>query len=245
MPAPAPFAQAGSSGRPAAAAFYKAPRGSLLYDWTGFYVGAEGGYAFDRSSGTLATATGAALTSYNYDAVGPFSGPFLGANYQLGRLVLGAEGDWMWANLIGSSEDGSPYTLPAGAFPGGPFTVSTTMKDYGSIRGRIGISFNRFMAYATGGWAFGNPSIAYALAGSAPFLTHGGYSYGWTAGAGIDYAFTDHVFGRVEYRYTSLETSAFVNAASNVADAGTKVPINDFRAGLAYKFGPGPIFAAN
>jgi hypothetical protein len=58
---------------------------------------------------------------------------------------------------------------------------------------------------------------------------------GWTAGVG-DYAFRDSVFGRIEYRYTNLATAGFLNAATNSAEAPNRVPANDLRAGLAYKF---------
>ena len=101
----------------------------------------------------------------------------------------------------------------------------------------LGIAFDRFLVFGTGGWAWGNPSTSYALTGVAPFVTNGGNSTGWTVGAGVDYAFTDSVFGRIEYRYTNLGTSGFVSVATNSADAGNRVPISDLRAGIAYKFG--------
>jgi opacity protein-like surface antigen len=50
--------------------------------------------------------------------------------------------------------------------------------------------------------------------------------------------FTDYVFGRIEYRYTDLRTSGFVNVAADAADTANRVPINDLRVGIAYKFGP-------
>ena len=61
--------------------------------------------------------------------------------------------------------------------------------------------------------------MSYALTGAAPFVNHGGSSTGWTAGAGVDYAFTESVFGRIEYRYTSFATSGFVSVATNSAEA--------------------------
>ena len=62
-------------------------------------------------------------------------------------------------------------------------------------------------------------------------------STGWTAGLGVDYAFTDSVVGRIEYRYTSLETSGFVSTATNTAAASDRLPISDLRTGIAYKIG--------
>jgi outer membrane immunogenic protein len=60
---------------------------------------------------------------------------------------------------------------------------------------------------------------------------------GWTAGAGIEYAFPSNLLGRVEYRYTGLGTVTFVDTVNNSSDLGNKVTISDIRAGLAFKFG--------
>jgi outer membrane immunogenic protein len=171
---------------------------------------------------------------YDYSVTGPFAGIFVGGNYQVDRFVLGIEGDWQGSNLTGSNQSLAPLGA-TGALPGGPFTVSTTTKDYGSIRGRFAVAFDRFLVFGTGGWAVGNPSTAFALTGAAPFVTTSGKSDGWTAGAGVEYAITDTILGRIEYRYTNLEASGFVNAPTTAADAGTSTPISDFRVGFAYK----------
>ena len=146
----------------------------------------------------------------------------MGAGYQFNRFVVGAEGDWQGANLIGNSQAPSSFGLAAGTFPGGAFTISTTIKDYGSIRGRLGVAFDRFVIFGTAGWAWGNPSNAYALYGAPPFFTRSGYSFGWTVGAGIEYAFTNNVFGRIEYRYTNLGTSSFVSPLTIRLTAGVE-----------------------
>jgi opacity protein-like surface antigen/outer membrane receptor protein involved in Fe transport len=211
-----------------------APLARSPYTWTGFYIGADGGYGWQRSTGTLTTTAEPVLTSYDYRGTGPFAGGFVGGNYQINWLVLGVETDWQWSNLTGNSQ--SLAELGAtGALPAGPFTVSTTTKDYGSIRGRLGVAFDRVLVFGTGGWATGNPSTAFALVGAAPFATTDAKSNGWSAGAGIEYALTDTVLARIEYRYTSLEASGFGNAMTDCADAGTRAPISDLRAGIAYK----------
>ena len=84
-----------------------------------------------------------------------------------------------------------------GSFPGGPFTISTTVKDYAAVRGRLGFALDRFLVFGTSGWVWGNPLTSYALTGAAPFVNDGGSSMGWTAGVGIDYAFAGSVFGRM------------------------------------------------
>jgi opacity protein-like surface antigen/outer membrane receptor protein involved in Fe transport len=214
------------------APYYKALPARFPYNWTGFYFGAEGGYGWQRSTGTLAT--GAVSTPYDYSVTGPLAGSFVGWNFQFNRLVLGVEGDWQWSNLTGNSQTLAPLGA-TGALPAGRFTVSTTTKDYGSIRGRLGVTFDRFLIFGTAGWTVGNPSTAFALTGAAPFVSIGGKSNGWTAGGGVEYAITDTILGRIEYRYTNLETMGFVNAPTNSADAGTQAPISDFRVGFAYK----------
>jgi opacity protein-like surface antigen len=223
----------------------RTPGGRYPYNWSGVYVGGDGGFGFVPSSGTLDTATGSLITPYGYRANGPFAGVYTGANYQIGRFVLGAEADWQGANVFGDSQKMAPIGT-VGTLPTGPFTISTTIKHYDSARGRLGYAFDRFLLFGTFGWAWGNPSMAYALTGSAPFFTNNASSAdGWTAGAGIEYAFNDYVFGRVEYRFTDLAMPGFVNVATNSADPGGKVPISDVRAGLAYKFDGIPGFPRN
>jgi opacity protein-like surface antigen/outer membrane receptor protein involved in Fe transport len=230
----APVTGAADVGLPVA----NGPRVRSPYNWTGFYFGADGGFAWQRATGTLTTASGAVLMPYGYSGTGPFAGSFVGGNYQFNRFVLGVEGDWQWSNLTGSNQTLAPLGA-TGALPSGPFTVSPTTRDYGSIRGRLGIAFDRFLVFGTGGWATGNPSTAFALTGAAPFVTTGGKSNGWTAGGGIEYAITDTILGRIEYRHTDLQASGFVNVPANIADGGTRTPISDFRAGFAFKFGGG------
>jgi outer membrane immunogenic protein len=227
---------------PSPALVYKSPPASYAYDWTGFYLGSDGGYGWATPKETLTSAAAIPLTPYSYGVNGPLAGLFIGGNYQFHKFVVGVEGDGPWSNLIGNSQTLAPLGA-AGAFPNGPFAISTTVNDYSSIRGRLGVAFDRCLVFGTGGWAWGNPSTSYALTGAAPFVTNGGNSTGWTAGAGVEYAFTDNVFGRIEYRYTDLRTAGFVNVATNATEAGSNLPISDLRAGIAYKFDGSPVVA--
>ena len=215
---------------------YKSPPGRHTYDWAGIYFGADGGFGWTTFNGTLLDAIGTPLTPFSYRVNGPVAGLFVGGNYQINKVVLGIEGDWQWSNLLGNNQILAPLGA-SGTFPSGRFLVSTTVKDYASVRGRLGLAFDRFLVFGTGGWAWGNPLTSYALVGAAPFFNNSGSSTGWTAGLGVDYAFTDSVVGRIEYRYTSLETLGFVSTATNTAAASDRLAISDLRAGVAYKFG--------
>jgi outer membrane immunogenic protein len=202
------------------------------FSWTGFYIGGDGGFGYATSSGTLADATGLLQVPYSFNVNGPIAGGFVGGNYQIGQLVVGAEADWQWADLTGNSG--------AVAGVGGPFTMASTVKSYGSARGRLGYAVDHWLLFGTAGWAWGTWSTSYASTGAGPFFTNSATSNkGWTAGAGIEYAFTPYLLGRVEYRYTDLGSVTFVDPASNSSELGNKVKISDIRVGLAFKFGGG------
>jgi len=236
-----------------------APRGpgasGYPYNWSGIYVGADGGFGFGPMRGVMTDTTGAPLAAYDNNVSGPFAGGYFGVNYQRGMLVVGLEGDMQRANLTGNNQQQASI-LATGTLPGGPYTIATTVKDYDSLRARVGAAFDRFLVYGTAGVAIGNLATSYGVLGTAapmvgvtvpgagPFASAGSdYSYGWTAGAGLEYAFTDTVLGRAEYRFTDLATSGFVNAVADAADTGHRLPISDFRAGIAYKFRVAPALA--
>lgn len=151
--------------------------------------------------------------------------------------MLGIEADWQAADLNQSGNF---------LFGGVPtYAFGTKVKDYGSVRGRFGLAFDRWMVFGTGGFAWGNWETSYGFIGTPAFVTSDVSSHaGWTAGAGVEYAFADNWLGRVEYRYTDLGRAGFVSAATNSSELGNRVTINDVRVGIAYKFGgPGPVVA--
>lgn len=213
---------------PAPAPVYsKAPMLAPAFSWTGFYIGGDGGYGFATSAGTLVTPVPASVP-YSFNVRGPIAGGFVGGNYQMGLYVFGAEADWQWANLTGNS----------GSVAG--TTIATTVKSYGSARGRLGFAVDHWLFFATAGWAWGSWSTAYGPTGIPALFTNSASSHkGWTAGAGFDYAFTNNLLARVEYRYTDLGTVAAVDPASGSSELGNRVKISDIRAGLAFKFGGG------
>src|SRR5579862_8809417 len=223
-------ALAADLGTPPPAPYYKAPFVAPQFSWTGIYIGGDGGYGWGTSSGTSANSVGTFPVPYSYNVEGPLAGGFVGGNYQINQIVIGAEADWQWANLTGNSG-----TIAA---VGGPYTVSSTVEDYGSLRGRLGFAVDHWLFFGTGGWAWGSWNTSYAFTGTAPFFTNGVNSHsGWTAGAGVEYAFTNNIIGRLEYRYTDLGSANYVDTISNSSELGNKVTINDFRAGLSFKLG--------
>ena len=203
----------------APAAYVPAP----VFSWTGFYLGINGGYEFGQSSWTDAVdpPTG------NFNTSGFLIGGTIGGNYQIGSFVIGVEGDGDWNDANGTT------------FNGGFAVGCTTQSDWlATVRGRAGFAWDRVLFYGTGGGAFGNVRAA---AGTLPFAS--GTQAGWTAGAGIEFAFAPNWTAKVEYLYVNLgnftcpPTSCGGGTFLNPVPDTVTFTENIIRAGINYKFG--------
>ena len=177
-----------------------------VFTWTGFYVGANAGYGWGNVN-----LNGWANNIGNLD--GFVGGGQIGYNYQMGQFVIGAEADIQGADL------GTGRNV---------FGDSVKTEYFGTVRARVGVAFDRFMPYITGGWAYGNVKTSIPTLAFSSDRSHTG---GWTVGGGVEYAFTNNLIGGVEYLYVDL-------GEKNILGAGTKVG-TDFsvvRARLSYKF---------
>jgi outer membrane immunogenic protein len=190
---------------------------SPAYNWSGFYIGVNGGYGFGQSNWP-AGPTG------KFDVNGGLAGGTAGYNYQIGQLVLGVEGDFDWQGLKGSTNN-------VGCF-GAAGPSCNTQSDYlGTVRGRVGYAFDRIMVYATGGGA-----VTDIKSFAVGFPTTNNSEWGWTAGAGIEGAITDNLTAKVEYLYADFQNSSCPASSCGFA---TNVTLNEniVRAGLNWKFG--------
>nr|CAD6611220.1 porin family protein [Rhizobium sp. Khangiran2] len=106
-------------------------------------------------------------------------GAFAGYNWQMSNgFVAGIEGDLNY--------DWNDDAITA--------TTDLETGFSGSVRGRVGYAMDRTLIYAAGGWTATNIETSGAVEDDDTL-------HGWTLGAGVDYAFTDNMFGRLEYRY--------------------------------------------
>ena len=200
---------------PRAPAFVPVP----VYNWSGFYIGINGGWGFGTSNWTNSLAFPG--STGNFDLSGGVAGGTVGANWQINNFVVGVEGDIDWSNIKGSTSNG--------------FCVGTTCTTentwLGTIRGRAGFAADRILFYGTAGGAFGS-----IKATGAAFTNTSSAQFGWTAGAGIEGALTDNLTARIEYLYVDLgnDTCSIVcfPGSTNVSFKTSLV-----RAGLNWKFG--------
>jgi outer membrane immunogenic protein len=199
------------------------------WSWTGFYLGGDIGDGWGRSTGVLNDGVfNTAPVPYSAGPTGVIGGGFAGYNYQISQIVVGVEADWQGATLSGSG---------SGSTAGFSYTMTTQVSSYGSVRGRLGFALDRWMVFGTGGWAWGDAQTSYSSTGFAPFYYNKINGNGRTAGAGVEYAFTNNLLARVEYRYTDLGSHSFeALVPCACGENGNRISINDLRLGLAFKF---------
>ena len=65
----------------------KAPRVQQYVSWSGFYLGGQGGVGFSHEDLHLIQNA----IDFSYDGSGGFGGGFVGVNWQMGNIVIGAE----------------------------------------------------------------------------------------------------------------------------------------------------------
>jgi outer membrane immunogenic protein len=177
-----------------------------LYDWTGFYVGINGGYGFGHSEFSAPSAS----SGFNVD--GGMVGGTAGYNYQIGHAVLGIEGD-MDADWAKGS------TICAGV-------TCTTKNDWlSTVRGRLGYAAGRFMPYITGGAAFGDIKTSIPTIGNASET-----KAGWTAGGGVEAKIAGPWSAKLEYLHVDLGHGA------SIAGSDASYHTDIVRAGINYKF---------
>jgi outer membrane immunogenic protein len=166
---------------PAAPAYSKAPAVvAPLTNWTGFYIGAMGGYAAENTSDPLAMKGG-------------FAGATVGYNWQFGTFVAGLEADGAWANISQSSTD-----LLLGV------TTSAKLDASATVRGRVGVAFDQVLLYGTAGLALADAKLSTTALGLT--LSDSKTLTGWTAGAGVEWMFMPRWSLKAEYLYRSFDS---------------------------------------
>jgi outer membrane immunogenic protein len=230
---------AGASAADLGAPMYKAPS-PAGYNWTGFYVGANGGFGGDRfeypfSFGSIPVlGLGPTTGTSTLNSSGFFGGGQVGFNWQAGRSwVLGVEADFDDADIEGLAN------TSANTFSG---NVGTKLDWFGTVRGRVGFLVTpQALLYGTGGWAYGHTtSNADAAAfGLAIGTSIADQQNGWTAGGGLEYALTPSLSVKTEYLYLNLGTTSLASGtlAGGPFSLSEKATFHTVKIGLNLKLG--------
>lgn len=193
---------------PPSAPYSKAPAVvSPLTNWTGFYVGAMGGYG-DNSNNQLGVKGG-------------FGGGTIGYNWQFNTIVVGLEADGAWASLTSSASAGG-------------ITATAKVDALSTVRGRVGVAFDQVLLYGTAGFALADTQLGASALGVG--ISDSKTLTGWTAGAGVEWMFMPHWSLKAEYLYRSFSSQTFFVATIPPGIPSGTVNINSGQVGVNYHF---------
>ena len=199
------------------------------YNWSGVYVGAHAGYIFGRSR----VFENNILTEAGAPTEGGVGGLLAGYNWQSGALVLGIEGDFGWANAIGHGTAPPDPTPPPPPPQPGPNTYRLAWDSH--VIGRLGYASGHWLIFATGGLSIADFRFQEGVVpGAAPRPATSATFTGYSVGAGVEYAFTQNLLGRVQYIYDDFGSRSFVTAGGDTYRVD--LTGHTVRAGLSWKF---------
>lgn len=192
------------------------------FSWEGAYVGVNAGYGFGKIKSTDEDG------AFSIKPRGFVGGVQAGYNWQFDQIVAGIEADFQ-----GSTMKKSVDLYDADVFDG---TAKAKIQWFGTVRGRLGGNIaERTMLYGTAGLAYGKLKVESFDELGAFEGSESKTRAGWTAGAGIEHAFTDNVTLKTEYLYTDLGKINTYDDAG-VKDGKVKTNFHTVRVGLNYKF---------
>ena len=223
------------------------PPAFLVFNWSGFYVGANVGWGYTSAESTheavsLVTVDLGIVDSENWDQT---------ASYVTGGVQAGWQRQWnTWVfgvevGYTGVRFDNNNQLPPDVGGTTADLSRSVQLRDIFTLTGRVGYAYEQWLAYAKGGWANADISASYSQASTGTVLTSAsGRQNGWTAGVGIDYAIHPNLFLGVEYNYLSIradivaptvsgDTFAFQTGAVNTDTQNIVLRLN-------YRFGHRP-----
>lgn len=198
--------------------------------WQGFYVGAQAAYGRSGEAVSIAGNDNIASTlisvgvipgSLNPQADGWLGGAHVGYNWQFGNIVTGIEASFEFSGVDGSAAQS--LTLGPVGFPLGiSTTVRSELEWLGTVTARVGtVIGDRLLVFGRGGLAYGDVSytVTHSLAAPAPFGRDvvGSFSdtrFGWTVGAGAEYAINPRWTARITYDYVDLGSGDAVHGTA-------------------------------
>ncbi len=144
------------------------------------------------------------------DTEGWAIGAKLGYDQQIGNVVVGVITDAFYSFADGDGRGGAPY--------------KSELDYYGTVRGRLGYSFGRLMAYGTAGYAYGELEVTNIGTGAAASETLSG----WTYGGGLEYFWNRDLNLHVGYRRIDFDDQTFSSLPIGSNTLSPEMDIIDF-----------------
>ncbi len=235
------FAAPASAADLAARPYTKAPPMiAAIYDWSGFYLGVNGGWGSSRNCFTNTAIAGIAIPLVGegcHDATGGTAGGQVGYRWQSGAFVFGLEAQGNWADFRGSN----PSLAALGA------TNRTRIDAFGLFTGQVGYAWNNTLLYVKGGAAITDNRYEGLLTGTGTVIDRVSPTrWGGTVGAGVEFGFAPNWSAGVEYDHLFMGTqnnaftSVFPVAGVNTRTDSIRQDADLVTARVNYRWG-GPV----
>jgi outer membrane immunogenic protein len=213
---------------------YKAPPPIVapIYDWTGFYIGANGGWASSHNCWSIVPLAGTAFADGCSDRSGGVLGGQIGYRWQSNQFVFGLEGQGDWADLTGTRVS---IFNPA-------FTTGTRVNGIGLFTGQIGYAWNATLLYLKGGAAVtSNSAFINTTLGGVGVASASATRWGGTVGVGLEYGFSPNWTAGIEYDHLFMgdanNTFSVVNPLLAGATNRISQDVDMVTVRFSYKFG--------
>jgi outer membrane immunogenic protein len=180
-------------------------------NWSGFYIGAMGGYAAENTSDPV-------------KIKGGFGGGTVGYNWQFGTIVAGIEGDGAFGSVRASATE---TTTVAGVIAS--VTATDKVDALATVRGRIGVAFDQVLLYGTGGLALVDNKVSATTLGVT--ISDSKTQTGWTVGAGVEWMFMPRWSLKAEYLYRRFENLSFFGVPTS-----STLSLNSGQVGVNFHF---------
>jgi outer membrane immunogenic protein len=211
------------------------PMIAAVYDWSGFYIGANGGWGSSHNCWDATTAGGTFLGAEGcHDSDGGTVGGQIGYRWQASQFVFGLEAQGNWADFSGSNV--SPLT-------GG--TDRSRIDAFGLFTGQVGYAWNNALLYVKGGAAVTDAHYDIFTPGGAFFAGTGDQTrWGGTVGVGLEYGFAPNWSAGLEYDHMFMghQNLAFSNAGVALGFDNIRQDVDLVTIRLNYRWG-GPVIA--
>ena len=200
------------------------PMVAAIYDWSGFYIGINGGggsshkcWDFVDTFGGVTGVPGSLVGEGCHNATGGTVGGQIGYRWQSASWVFGVEGQGNWADFKGDN---------ISAIAGFGLRNQSKIDAFGLITGQIGYAWNNALFYVKGGAAVvGDRYRTFDVATGLEFdRANDETRWGGTVGAGFEYGFAPNWSVGIEYNHIFLaRRNVDFTGSGNFAGAGLGV----------------------